>query len=99
MANHRPHLYGENLSTRAYPSYPGRANFSYISLQNVAKHLHEKQEVGSARRKSAKPGQHFSGILARLPRSRRDNKRMGEPRWPVLRKATAFFKYQRPLTR
>ena len=34
----------------AYPSYPGRANFSYISLQNLANRLHEKQKVGSARR-------------------------------------------------
>ena len=34
----------------AYPSYPGRANFSYISLQNLANRLHEKQKVGTARR-------------------------------------------------
>ena len=33
----------------AYPSYPGGANFSYISLQNLANRLHEKQKVGSAR--------------------------------------------------
>ena len=32
-----------------YPSYPGRANFSYILLQNVAKRLHENQKVGLAR--------------------------------------------------
>ena len=47
-------LDGEKLSRieglRAYPSYPGRANFSYISLQNLANRLHEKQKVGSARR-------------------------------------------------
>ena len=50
----RPRLYGEKLSRieglPAYPSYPGRANFSYISLQNLANRLHEKQKVGSARR-------------------------------------------------
>ena len=34
----------------SYPSYPGRANFSYISLQNFTNRLHEKQTVGSARR-------------------------------------------------
>ena len=42
----RPRLYGEKLSrvegSPAYPSYPGRANFSYISLQNLANRLHEK---------------------------------------------------------
>ena len=50
----RPRLYGEKLSrvevSPAYPSYPGRANFSYISLQNLANRLYEKQNVGSARR-------------------------------------------------
>ena len=50
----RPRLYGKKLSrvegSPAYPSYPGRANFSYISLQNLANRLHEKQKVGSARR-------------------------------------------------
>ena len=53
-ANIRLRLYGEKLSriegSPAYPSYPGRANFSYISLQNLANRLHEKQKVGSARR-------------------------------------------------
>ena len=48
----RPHLYGETLSrvegSLVYPSYPGQANFSYISLQNLANRLHEKQIVGSA---------------------------------------------------
>ena len=50
----RPRLYGEKLSrvegSPAYPSYPGRANFSYISLQNLANRLYEKQKVASARR-------------------------------------------------
>ena len=50
----RPRLYGETLSrvegSPAYPSYPGRANFSYITLQNLANRLHEKQKVGWARR-------------------------------------------------
>ena len=38
------------VGSLAYPSYPGRANVSYISLQNLANRLHEKQKVGSARR-------------------------------------------------
>ena len=50
----RPRLYEEKLSrvegSPAYPSYPWRATFSYISLQNLANRLHEKQKVGSARR-------------------------------------------------
>lgn len=36
----------------AYSSYPGRVNFLYMSLQNVAKRQHEGQNVGSARRVS-----------------------------------------------
>ena len=48
-------LYGETLSrvegSLAYLSYPGLANFSYISLQNLVNRLHEKQKVGSAARK------------------------------------------------
>ena len=43
----------------AYPSYPGRANFSYISLQNLANRLHEKQKVGSARRVTRLAGSPF----------------------------------------
>ena len=50
----RPRLCGEKLSRAKWPpsyrSYPGRANFSYISLQNFTNRLHEKQNVGSARR-------------------------------------------------
>ena len=34
----------------AYPSYPRWFNFSYISIQNVANCLHERQKVGSSRR-------------------------------------------------
>ena len=49
----RPRLYGEKLSrvegSPANPSYAGRANFSYISLQNLANRLYEKQKVSSAR--------------------------------------------------
>ena len=59
----RPRLYGEKLSrvegSPAYPSYPGRANFSYISLQNLANRLHEKQKVGSARRVTRLAGSPF----------------------------------------
>ena len=40
---------GRKLGSPVYPSYPGRANFSYILLQNVAKRLHENQKVGLAR--------------------------------------------------
>ena len=59
----RPRLYGEKLSrvegSTAYPSYPGRANFSYISLQNLANRLHEKQKVGSAGRVTRLAGSPF----------------------------------------
>ena len=59
----RPRLYGEKLSrvegSPAYPSYPGRANFSYIFLQNLANRLHEKQKVGSARRVTRLDGSPF----------------------------------------
>ena len=34
----------------AYPSFLRRAIFSYISLQNLANRLHEKQKLGSVRR-------------------------------------------------
>ena len=54
---------GEKLSrvegSLAYPSYPGRANFSYISLQNLANRLHEKQKVGSAGRVTRLAGSPF----------------------------------------
>ena len=33
----------------ANSSYPGQTFFSYISLQNMANRLNEKQKVGSAR--------------------------------------------------
>ena len=50
----RPRLYGEKLSpvkgSPSHPRCPGRANFSYISLQNLRNRLYEKQKVGSARR-------------------------------------------------
>ena len=49
----RPHLCMEkSCSGTAYSSYPGRVNFLYMSLQNVAKRQHEGQNVGSARRVS-----------------------------------------------
>ena len=34
----------------AYPSYLRKATFSYISLQNLANRLHEKQKLGPVRR-------------------------------------------------
>ena len=43
----------------AYPSYAGRANFSYIYVQNLANRLHEKQKVGSARRETDLAGLPF----------------------------------------
>ena len=59
----RPCLYGEKLSpvegSLVYPSYPGRANCSYISLQNLANRLHEKQKVGSAGRVTRLAGSPF----------------------------------------
>ena len=67
----RPRLYGEKLSwvegSPAYPSYPGRANFSYISLQNLANRLHEKQKVGSARRVTRLAGLPFCDGGVTLP--------------------------------
>ena len=45
----RPRLHGEKLSrvkgSPSYPSYPGRANFSSVSLQNLTNCLHEKQKL------------------------------------------------------
>ena len=86
----RPRLYGEKLSrvegSLAYPSYPGRANFSYISLQNLANRLHEKQKVGSAGRVTLLAGPTFLHIntLARPAEStpsRRENHSMRERCW------------------
>ena len=61
--NVRPCLYGEKLSPLeglpAYPSYPGRANFSYISLQSLENRLHEKQKVSSAKRVTRLAGSPF----------------------------------------
>ena len=58
-----PRLYGEKFSrvegSPAYPSYLGRANFSYISLQNLANRLYEKQKIGSARRVTRLAGSSF----------------------------------------
>ena len=58
-----PRLYGEKLSrvegSLAHPSYFRRANFSYISLQNLVNRLHEKQKVGSAGRVTSLAGSHF----------------------------------------
>ena len=45
----------------AYPSYPERANFSYIFLQNVTSSLHEKQKAGSGRRMTRLIGSPFCG--------------------------------------
>ena len=61
----RPRLRREELScvdeSLAYPSYiyPWQSNFSYISLQNLANCLHEKQKVGSAGRVTCLAGSPF----------------------------------------
>ena len=50
----------------AYPSSPGRANASHISLQNLANRLHKKQKVGSAGRVTLFSGTtslHINGAL------------------------------------
>ena len=65
----RPRLYGEKLSwvkgSPSDPSYSERANFSYISLQNLTNSLHEKQKVGSARRVTRLAGSpSFDGRVA-----------------------------------
>ena len=67
----RPHLYGEKLSrvkgSPSYPSYPGRANFSYISLQNFTNRLHEKQKADSAGRVTRLAGSpSFNGTVTVL---------------------------------
>ena len=67
----RPCLYVEHFSpgvegSLAHPSSPGRANASYISLQNLANRLHKKQKVGSAGRVSlfsATTSPHINGAL------------------------------------
>ena len=67
----RPRLYVEHFSpgvegSVAHPSSPGRANASYISLQNLANRLHKKQKVGSAGRVSLFSGTtspHINGAL------------------------------------
>ena len=55
-----PEKVGENLSqeegTFACPSYPGRANVTFISLQNLRTVCIKKQNVYSAREKSYPPG-------------------------------------------
>ena len=67
----RPRLYGEKLSpvegSLAHPRYPGRANFSYISLQNLANRLHEKQKVGSSGRVTRLAGLPFFDGRVTLP--------------------------------
>ena len=107
----RPRLYGEKLSriegSPTYPSNPGRANFSYISFQNLANRLHEKQKVGSARRVGSPSYSLLAGptflhinTLARLAGStpsRWDNQSMRELCCQLLARAkgSPFFQYKR----
>ena len=59
----RLHLYGNKLYRAEwspfYSSYPGRTNFFYISLQNLANRVHEKQKLGLARRVARLAGSPF----------------------------------------
>ena len=59
----RLHLYGEKLYRAEWSpfhsSYPGGANFLYISLQNLASRLHEKQKLGLARKGARLAGSPF----------------------------------------
>ena len=48
----------------AYPSYPGRANVSCISLKNMGNRLHEKRKVGSDRRFTLTRYQKWAGFKA-----------------------------------
>lgn len=69
-------FYGEKLSrvegSPFYQSHSGRANFSYISLQNLTNRSHEKQKVGLGpqkddlpRRANFSPYKHF-GLAGRV---------------------------------
>ena len=51
----------------AYPSYPERANFFYISFQNLANHFHGRHKVGSAIRVSNLGGSPFLNGRLTLP--------------------------------
>ena len=59
----RLHLYGEKLyraqGSPFHSGYPERANFFYISLQNLASRLHEKQKLGLVRRVTRLAGSRF----------------------------------------
>ena len=51
----------------SYPNYPERANFSYISLQNLTNRLHEKQKDGWVRRVNCLAGSpSFDGSVSLL---------------------------------
>ena len=83
-----------------YPSYPGRANFSYISLQNVANCWHEtaRSEVtlfGDVRvTLLARPTFLHKNTLTRPVgsiRPRRDNQSMRKRCWLLQCKRVSFF--------
>ena len=105
----RPRLYGEKLSrvkgSPSYPSYPGRTNFSDISLQNFTNRLHEKQKVGSARRVTRLAGPTFLHIktLARPAESTRKGRRSEHARALLSLESQLgqwgqfFFSYKRSL--
>ena len=96
--------------TPAYPNYPGGAHISYVSLQNSANRLHERQKRRPSQK--AKPGHPFYKVespfqpgllflhintLARLAgstQSRRDIQSMRERCWL---KGSSVFSYKRSL--
>ena len=96
-------FYGEKLSrverSPFYQSYSGRANFSYISLQNLTNRLHEKQKVGMGRRKddlprrgNFSPYKHF-GLASRSTRLRQDDLSMRSQLLTRAKEST-FFAYE-----
>lgn len=56
----RPHAWEEG--TPSYPSYFGRTNVSYTSLQKLVNHLKQKQKVPSARGLNRRVGHPFATV-------------------------------------
>ena len=46
----------QKKGSHSHPSYLGRPKFSFIFLQNLTNHLHERQKVGSVRRVTSLAG-------------------------------------------
>ena len=109
----RPRFYMEKNCPRkkgspSYLSYLGRAKFSFIFLQNLTNHLHERQKVGSARRVTRLRWQgpvpaeltflHINTLAcpAGSTRSRRDGKSM-RGQLLIRAKGSNSFSYKRSL--